>query len=156
MIFGKEKSQLFYHFNGSKIESIHTSTACLLKKLIFCLFVFIIVNRTRPHMWKRQWRPSRMWKSPTRPNHWKSTVTSCRSVDSPNFQTNKMVKPVANFRWTSLPKINFSVALPGQIYSKIRTSPHLKLIRIQRYQIFRFSDSQFVIERAKSRNLSVA
>ena len=40
--------------------------------------------------------------------------------------------------------------------SKIRTSPYLKLIRIQRYQIFRFSDSQFVIERAKSRNLSVA
>ena len=30
-----EKSRLFYHFNGSKIGSIHTHTACLLKKLIF-------------------------------------------------------------------------------------------------------------------------
>ena len=42
---------------------------------IFCLFLFKIVNQTRPHMWKRPWRPSRTWKSPQRPpqtsNHWK-------------------------------------------------------------------------------------
>ena len=30
-----EKLRLFYHFNGSKIVSIHSHTACLLKKRIF-------------------------------------------------------------------------------------------------------------------------
>ena len=70
-----KKSQLFYHFNGLKIGSIHTPTACLLKNLFFCLFVFIIVNWTRPRMWKRPWRPSRTWKSQQMPprtsKHWK-------------------------------------------------------------------------------------
>ena len=44
----------------------------------------------------------------------KSTLT--RSVDWPNFRTVKMVKLVANFQWCHWPKINFSVALLGQIY----------------------------------------
>ena len=57
---------------------------------IFWLFLFKIFNQTRLRMWKRPRRPSRMWKSPQRPprtsNHWKSTLTSCRSVDWPNFR----------------------------------------------------------------------
>ena len=51
---------------------------------IFCLFVFRIINWTRPRMWKRLWRP------PQTSNHWKSTLTSCRSVDWSNFQTIKL------------------------------------------------------------------
>ena len=45
----------------------HSYSLSLKKNLFFCLFVFIIVNRTRSHMWKRPWRPSWMWKSPWRP-----------------------------------------------------------------------------------------
>ena len=44
----------------------------------------------------------------------KSTLT--RSDDWPNNRTFKMVKLVANFQWCYWPKINFLVALPGQIY----------------------------------------
>ena len=44
----------------------------------------------------------------------KSTLT--RSVDWPNFRTVKMVKLVVNFQGCHWPKINFSVALLGQIY----------------------------------------
>ena len=62
----------------------------------FWLFVFKIVNPTRPRKWKWPQRPSQACKSLRRPlrtlNHWKSTLTSCRSVGWPNFRTIKMVK----------------------------------------------------------------
>ena len=35
-----EKLRLFYHFNGSKIGSIHTSTACLLKKTYSFVYLY--------------------------------------------------------------------------------------------------------------------
>ena len=64
--------------------------------LFFWLFVFKIVNPSRPRRWKWQWRPLWTCKSPQRltqtSNHWKSTLTSCRSVDWPKFWIIKMVK----------------------------------------------------------------
>ena len=93
-------------------------------KVFFWLFIFKIVNRTRPFVWKRPRRPAWTLKSPRRPlrmsNHWKLTLTSCGSVDWSNFWTIKMVKLVAIFRWCYWPKINFSVALLGQIYGLIK------------------------------------
>ena len=38
----------------------------------------------------------------------------------PNFNPKKIVKLIMNFRWTSLLKINFSVAMPGQIYRLLK------------------------------------
>ena len=45
----------------------------------------------------------------------KSTLTTW-IVDCPNFRTIKIVKMVLILKWSYWPKINFLVALPGQIY----------------------------------------